>query len=78
MGNVGPIDIGMMPEVLRIPAPVDRSQNAREELAANVSRFEQLVAQHSDYLRRIELLLDELDEIETGAFEADSSARPTG
>lgn len=32
-----------------------------EELAANVSRFEMLVAQHSDYLRRIELLLDEIE-----------------
>jgi hypothetical protein len=51
----------MMPEVLRIPPPVDRSQNTREELAANVNRFEQLVAQHSDYLRRIELLLDEIE-----------------
>jgi hypothetical protein len=51
----------MMPEVLRISAPVDRSQNAREELAANVNRFEQLVPQHSDYLRRIELLLDEIE-----------------
>jgi hypothetical protein len=33
-----------------------------EELAANVSRFEILVAQHSDYLRRIELLLDEIED----------------
>jgi hypothetical protein len=32
-----------------------------EELAANVSRFEMLVAEHSDYLRRIELLLDEIE-----------------
>jgi hypothetical protein len=30
-------------------------------LAANVHRFEQLVAEHSDYLRRIEMLLDEIE-----------------
>lgn len=33
---------------------------AKGELACNVARFEQLVAEHSDRLERIELLLDEI------------------
>lgn len=34
--------------------------SARDELACNVRRFEQLVAENNDRLRRIELLLDEI------------------
>ena len=34
--------------------------DAKGELACNVARFEQLVAEHSDRLERIELLLDEI------------------
>jgi hypothetical protein len=34
--------------------------NAKDELACNVARFEQLVAEHSDRLERIEMLLDEI------------------
>lgn len=30
------------------------------ELACNIARFEQLVAEHSEQLERIELLLDEI------------------
>jgi hypothetical protein len=41
--------------------------NSQDELACNVARFEQLVAEHSDRLERIELLLDEI--------EAESSSR---
>jgi hypothetical protein len=33
---------------------------SREELAAQVWRFEQLVDEHTERLRRIELLLDEI------------------
>ena len=33
---------------------------AKDELACNVARFEQLVAEHSDRLERIELLLAEI------------------
>ena len=47
---------GMMPENFQAAA---RSA-ARDELAAHVSRFEQLVDEHSDRLARIELLLDEI------------------
>ena len=36
------------------------SHEAKDELACNVARFEQLVAEHSDRLERIELLLDEI------------------
>lgn len=32
----------------------------QDELACNVARFEQLVAEHSDRLERIELLLAEI------------------
>ncbi len=35
-------------------------RDAEGELACNVARFEQLVAEHSDRLERIELLLDEI------------------
>jgi hypothetical protein len=35
--------------------------NSQDELACNVARFEQLVAEHSDRLERIELLLDEIE-----------------
>ena len=34
--------------------------SAREQIASNVWRFEQLVAENNDRLRRIELLLDEI------------------
>jgi hypothetical protein len=33
---------------------------SREELTSHVRRFEELVYEHSDRLRRIELLLDEI------------------
>jgi hypothetical protein len=36
------------------------SATARGELALHVERFEQLVSEHSDRLKRIELLLDEI------------------
>jgi hypothetical protein len=36
------------------------SKAARTELAEHVERFEQLVSEHSDRLRRIELLLEEI------------------
>ena len=45
-----------MPEHSQIAA----KSAARDELAAHVCRFEQLVDEHSDRLRRIELLLDEI------------------
>jgi hypothetical protein len=35
-------------------------RDAEGELACNVARFEQLVAEHGDRLERIELLLDEI------------------
>jgi hypothetical protein len=43
------------------PTTAEGATTPNEELAANVSRFEMLVAEHSDYLRRIELLLDEIE-----------------
>jgi hypothetical protein len=36
------------------------STSASEQLASHVWRFEQLVAENNDRLRRIELLLDEI------------------
>ena len=51
------------PTAAKPPTAAQGAMTPNEELAANVSRFEMLVAQHSDYLRRIEILLDE---IETG------------
>jgi hypothetical protein len=39
---------------------ITASTAARAELAWQVERFEQLVGEHSDRLRRIELLLDEI------------------
>ncbi len=44
--------------------------DAKDELACNVARFEQLVAEHSDRLERIELQLDEI--AAKGASAADS------
>ncbi len=49
----------MTPAPLTIAATPSSGPNA--ELATNVDRFEHLVAEHSDYLRRIELLLDEIE-----------------
>jgi hypothetical protein len=34
--------------------------DVKDELACNVARFEQLVAEHSDRLERIEMLLEEI------------------
>jgi hypothetical protein len=51
----------MLPKALTSDLATTAPRIANEELAANVSRFEQLVAEHSDYLRRIELLLDEIE-----------------
>jgi hypothetical protein len=34
--------------------------NYQDDLAGNVARFEQLVAEHSDCLERIEMLLEEI------------------
>jgi hypothetical protein len=39
---------------------ITASTAARAELALHVERFEQLVSEHSDRLKRIELLLDEI------------------
>jgi hypothetical protein len=39
---------------------ITASTAARAELSLHVERFEQLVSEHSDRLRRIELLLDEI------------------
>ena len=39
---------------------ITASTAARTELALRVERFEQLVSEHSDRLKRIELLLDEI------------------
>jgi hypothetical protein len=39
---------------------ITASKAARAELGLHVERFEQLVSEHSDRLRRIELLLDEI------------------
>jgi hypothetical protein len=39
---------------------ITASSAARAQLALHVERFEQLVSEHSDRLRRIERLLDEL------------------
>jgi hypothetical protein len=50
------------PTAAQPPTYAQGALTPNEELAANVSRFEMLVAEHSDYLRRIELLLDEIDE----------------
>jgi len=36
------------------------STRAKEKLARQVRRFEQLVSEHGDQLRRIELLLEEI------------------
>lgn len=49
------------PTAAKSPANAEDSMTPNEELAANVSRFEKLVAEHSDYLRRIEILLDEIE-----------------
>jgi hypothetical protein len=45
--------------------------DAKDELACNVARFEQLVAEHSDRLERIEMLLDEIAEEDRLAAQAD-------
>ena len=50
------------PTAAKPPTNAQGAMTPNEELAANVSRFEKLVAEHSDYLRRIELLLDEIEE----------------
>jgi hypothetical protein len=39
---------------------ITASTAARAELGQHVERFEQLVSEHSERLRRIELLLDEI------------------
>lgn len=39
---------------------ITASTAARAELALHIERFEQLVSEHSERLRRIELLLDEI------------------